>query len=112
SRHGCRSAGTSVASASRARAAESVVKENSSAGHSSPVCAGGTLSCAPSTTWKLVPPKPNALTPAIRSAGGAAHGCAADWNTNGLVEGSHAGFGEERCSVGGLTPVCSASAVL
>ena len=41
-----------------------------------------------------------------------AHGRAAAWNTNGLVSASHAGFGCVRCSVGGLTPVCRASAAL
>jgi hypothetical protein len=68
--------------------------------------------CAPSTTWKFVPPKPNALTPASRSSAGAAHGRASVWNANGLVAGSQAGLGRDRCSVGGRTPVCRASAAL
>ena len=46
-----------------------------------------------STTWKLVPPKPNALTPATRSAGAAAQGRASVWKANGLLSASQAGVG-------------------
>jgi hypothetical protein len=60
----------------------------------------------------LVPPKPNALTPASLSSGGSAQGLGWVWNANGLRSGLHAGLGLLRCSVGGLTPVCRASAAL
>ncbi len=57
-----------------------------------------------------MPPKPNAQTAATRRA--AVHGRAASRKRNGLVAGSHAGFGFLRCKVGGRTPWYSASAHL
>ena len=51
-----------------------------------------------------MPPNPNALRPATRSAGGASHGRGSFRKANGLVSGSQALFGLARLLVGGWTP--------
>jgi hypothetical protein len=58
----------------------------------------------------LVPPKPNALTPAVRSAGGTAQVRLP--KANGLVSASQYWLGLVTCSVPGRTPVCTARAAL
>ncbi len=67
---------------------------------------GAALSYARSTTWKLVPPKPNALTPGDpfgdRRRPGPRPRCG---RRTGWRSASQAGFGCSRCSVGGWTPV-------
>src|SRR5262249_18994712 len=84
---------------------------NSSHGQSPSPASGATApACADRTAWKFVPPKPNALTPARRSAD--SHGLARSRNTNGLVSLSHDGLGFFTCSVGGRTPRWIASAAL
>jgi hypothetical protein len=85
---------------------------NSSTGHSSLECTAGGCSYARSTAWKLVPPKPNALTPAIRSAASAAQGRAAAWKKKGELSCFQAALGFSMCSVGGLIPWCRARVVL
>ena len=61
-----------------------------------------------STTWKLVPPKPNALTPAIRSRG--RHRPRAGLGVErerAVLRRPRPGWAVRRCRVGGRTPVCS-----
>ncbi len=63
-----------------------------------------------STTWALIPPKPNALTPARRGCGPRSHGSAA--LTGRIRVRARSGCGSWRCSVGGSTPSYTASAAL
>ena len=97
----------------RARPSAAVVgrraagRRTSSAGHSSRPWAGSSPRVyAERTVWKLVPPKPKALTPARRSS--SIHGRATSLNTNGLFCSFQASLGRVTCSVGGSTPRCRA----
>ena len=60
------------------------------------------------TTWALMPPKPNALTPARR--GRSPHGAAASITRKRVVASSARGC--SQCSDGGWTSWCNASAAL
>ena len=96
-------AGGQVVERPVATPASSPRKANSSAGHASTERSGTSPSgCDSTTAWKLVPPKPKALTPATRRS--AVQGRASSRNTNGLVSGSQAWLGRVMCSVGGCTP--------
>jgi len=66
--------------------------------------------CCSSTTWALMPPKPNALTPARRGAAPDSHGRTVRIGSN-LVSAS-SGCGSSQCSVGGSSPWWTASAAL
>ncbi|GAA3113674.1 hypothetical protein GCM10020254_70040 [Streptomyces goshikiensis] len=59
-----------------------------------------------------MPPKPKALTPAIRRAAGAVQGRASVTKVKGLLSSCQAGFGVSMCRVGGRTPACTARAAL
>ena len=47
-----------------------------------------------STTWALVPPAPNELTPARRGVGPSGHGRSCAFTTKGVCESSSLGFGD------------------
>ena len=69
--------------------------------------------CSSITTWKLVPPKPNALTPATRVAPSATSQSRASVLTaNGDADQSRLGFGRSKFRLGGSTLSRSAKAVL
>lgn len=59
-----------------------------------------------------MPPKPKALTPAIRRCAGTAQGRASSSKEKGLVSARQAGLGVSMCRVGGRTPVWTARAAL
>ena len=65
------------------------------------------------TTWKLVPPKPNALTPAMRTpVGGVGHSRSSVLTRNGPAAKSMLGLGAAKFRLGGSTLWCRASAAL
>ena len=69
--------------------------------------------CSSSTAWKLVPPKPNALTPATRVAPSATSQSRNSVLTaNGVDDQSTFGFGRTKPRLGGSVLWCSASVVL
>ena len=69
--------------------------------------------CSSMTMWKLVPPKPNALTPATRVRPGATSQSRSSVLTaNGDAAQSTLGFGRSKLRLGGSTLSCSARAVL
>ncbi len=71
----------------RAPARSGAWNRNSSAGHrSSPEAGASAPSYAARTAWKLVPPNPKALTPALRLSAG--HGRATSPNVKGLASAS------------------------
>ncbi len=75
------------------------------------LCRPGT--CSSSTTWKLVPPKPNALTPPRRMPhGGVGHSRNAVLTLNGERSQSTFGFGSRKLRLGASTFSCRLIAIL
>ena len=65
------------------------------------------------TTWKFVPPKPKALTPARRiPPSDVSHGRSAVFTANGQCAKSMVGLGCSKCRLGGSTFSCSARIAL
>ena len=74
-------------------------------------CRPGT--CSSTTTWKLVPPNPNALTPPRRTSfSGASHGRRCVLTAKGRVSQSTLGFGFSKCRLGASCFSCSERTIL
>ena len=78
---------------------------------STPACVAASPSCAASTAWKFVPPKPNALTAAARRSAGQGRAVRGQ-GERARPRRPSPGSAPSMLSVGGSTPWCSASAAL